>query len=177
MKDASGASFTDPQTLVTRVHGVTMLEAAKHGLEENCVLALVKEYPNETGRKISSIVLNAGIAHPGDPAVAAAAASRAAGNSPNTALTAAVSIVGKKAADRAMQAAAFLTELFQDDLGDDPFLPGFDHEHQIEWALAAPEGKALLADAADPRAEQALQAVAACVADSVFTEFLHALAL
>jgi succinyl-CoA synthetase alpha subunit len=177
MRNASGATFTDAQTQVTRLHGVPMLEAAKHGLEENCVLALVKEYPNEKGRKLASIVLNAGLALHGDPAVTAAMASRVAGNSPNAALTAAVSIVGKKRAEGAMQAVDFLTELFQYDLGEDPYVPTFDFGPMIEEALEAPEGKALLLEEADPRAEQMAAAIAAGAADSVFTEFLHALAL
>jgi succinyl-CoA synthetase alpha subunit len=49
MKDASGASMMDPETQITRLHGVSILDLATRTYEDNLVLALVREYPDDSG--------------------------------------------------------------------------------------------------------------------------------
>ena len=94
MKDASGASMMDPKTQITRLFGVSVLDVATRPYEDNLVLSLVHEYPDDTGRALANVALNAFVNLHDTPMLAAAYASRMAGNSPNTALCAALSILG-----------------------------------------------------------------------------------
>ena len=94
MKDASGASMMDPETQITRLHGISILDVATRSYEENLVLALVREYPDDTGRALANVALNAYVDLHGTPMLAAAHAAREAGSSPNTALCAAVALIG-----------------------------------------------------------------------------------
>jgi len=122
MKDASGASMMDPNTQVTRVHKVSILDASKKSLEENLVFSLMKEYPREKETALANLAFNSFVNMDGDPALAAADASRDAANSPNTVLASAISIIGKGRASKAMAAIDLMTELFQFDKIEDPFL-------------------------------------------------------
>ena len=113
MKDASGASMMDPTTQITRVYNISIMDASKRSLEENLVMSLIKRYPSEYERALANIAFNSYVNHFDKPALAAAAAARQAQSSPNTALAAAVAIVGKKTVEGASKAINRLVELFQ----------------------------------------------------------------
>ncbi len=113
LKDASGASMMDPKTQVTKVHNLSILDASKRSFEENLVFSLIKEYPDTDGRALANIVLNALTNMDGDPALAAADAAREAESSPNSILSASVSILGKGRVKAAKEAATLFVDLFQ----------------------------------------------------------------
>ena len=113
LKDASGASMMDPKTQVTKVHNLSILDASKRSFEENLVFSLIKEYPDTDGRALANIVLNAFTNMDGDPALAAADAAREAESSPNSILSASVSILGKGRVKAAKEAATLFVDLFQ----------------------------------------------------------------
>ncbi len=112
LKDASGASQMDPKTQVTSLHGVSMLEAAQYPLEANVSLALLHEPGGENDRRLVNVAIGAELNLDGDPALVAAQAAREAGNSPNSVLAAAASIIGPKRQEAARKAAAELIDLF-----------------------------------------------------------------
>ena len=113
MKDASGASMMDAKTQVTKVHNVTVLDASRKSLEENLVFSLLKEYPDGYAIDLANLAFNAYVNMRGDAALIAADASRDAENSPNTALSSAIAIMGKGRVKNAVSAASLLLELFQ----------------------------------------------------------------
>jgi len=113
LKDASGASMMDPETQVTKLHKLSILDASKRSLEENLVFSLIKEYPDTDGRALANIALNAFTNMNGDPALAAANAAREAESSPNSILSASVSILGKGRVKAAKGAATLFVDLFQ----------------------------------------------------------------
>ncbi|MEC7641036.1 MAG: CoA-binding protein [Nitrospinota bacterium] len=113
LKDASGASMMDPKTQVSKIHNVSILDASKKTLESNLVFSLVKQYPNQGGEALANIALNGFVNMHGHPALVAAEAARESGNSPNTVLSCVAAIMGKKEAQKAMDAASALLELFQ----------------------------------------------------------------
>ena len=97
MKDASGASQMDAKTQVRSLHGTTMLNAATLPLESNVALALVHDAGGENDRKLIAPAVASYINLHGRPELAAAQASREAGNAPNAVLAAAAAIVGPSA--------------------------------------------------------------------------------
>jgi len=175
MKDASGASMMDPATQITRLHGVSILDLATRPYEDNLVLALVREYPDEAGRALANIVLNAYVNLHGTPMLSAAFSAREAGNSPNTALCAAVAMMGPNMLEGARRAVDTLLGVFRGSGLTDPSNPGF----TVDALLAATEGdqaRALTVAEPDPLAEGMLAGAAARgAAGSVFLRFLGAL--
>lgn len=113
MKDASGASMMDPNTQVTKVHNVSILDSSKRSLEENLVFSLIKRYPDAYGTELANAAFNAMINHDGDPALTAAQAAREAESSPNSVLSASTSIIGKGRVKGALRASAILLDAFQ----------------------------------------------------------------
>ncbi len=114
MKDASGASMMDPNTQVTRVHNISVLDASKRTLEENLVMSLLKGYPDDYGKALANVALNAYVNHNGDGAAIAADCARQAESSPNTVLASAIAIVGKGRVKSALAVSELLLETFQD---------------------------------------------------------------
>lgn len=114
MKDASGASMMDPNTQVTRVHNISVLDASKRTLEENLVMSLLKGYPDDFGKALANVALNACVNHNGDGAAIAADFARQAESSPNTVLASAIAIVGKGRVKSALAVSELLLETFQD---------------------------------------------------------------
>lgn len=112
MKDASGASQMDPKTQVSSLHGTSMLDAATHPLESNVALALVHDVGGENDLKLIAASIAAYVNLHGSPALAAAQASREAGNPPNTVLAAAASIIGPRTQQAARHALALMLERF-----------------------------------------------------------------
>lgn len=176
LKDASGTAMMDPKTQVSKMHGVTVLDASTRSFEENLVHSLVRSYPTESGRAMANIALNAYVNRYDTVGLTAAQASRNAGNSPNTALSAAVAIVGPDNALSGRVALQCMAELFRDADLDDPENADFDVMPVIEKALQCENGNALLSQGNMVRGTIMLNAVKARGIQSVFIRFLEALA-
>jgi len=175
MKDASGASMMDPQTQITRLYGISVLDVATRPYEDNLVLSLIREYPDDTGRALANVVLNAYVNQHGTPMLAAAYAARLAGNSPNTALCAAVSIVGPKLVAGARDCTRALMERFRETQLHDPAEPGFDVQSALDQTLGEETFEPFLAQETDAQAQLMLDGIAARGAESVFLRYLQAL--
>ncbi len=172
LKDASGASQMDPQTQVSSLHGVSVLEAARLPLEANVSLALLREAGGENDRKLVNVALCACLNLHGDPALAAAQAARDAGNAPNSVLGAALAIVGPRRTAGAGEIAALLIERFhaaglRDALDDDFDLGALADDAALR--------RLVLADGPDPQAEAMLAGLDAREARSVFVRWLRGL--
>ncbi len=172
MKDCSGASMMDPKTQVSKIHGMSVLDATQHSMESNLVMALIRESIDANGEKLANVAIGAEVNLAGSPLLVAADAAREAGNAPNSVLAAACSIVGPKRVNGARTAAERLVELFAhqglDDAADDAF--------DIAPMVANKEAAATFLGAeADPKAERMLVAVAARGGKSVFLRYLQAL--
>lgn len=176
MKDASGASVMDPKTQVSQLHGVSVLDMATKSYESNLMLALLREYPDKNGRALANVALNAFVNQHGTPMLAAADASRAGGNSPNTALSSAIAILGPKSMSISRKAVQILLELFRKARLFDPEDDSFDFEAQLEEAIAGPDLEVFLSEGRTERGSLMLAAVRARSARSVFVSFLEALA-
>nr|MDJ0892695.1 CoA-binding protein [Gammaproteobacteria bacterium] len=174
MKDASGASLMDPATQLTRLHGASILKLATRPYEDNLVLALVQERPDELGRALANVVLNAYVNLHGTPILSAAFGAREAGNTPNTALCAALAMMGPKLVEGARQGVEILLAAFRDSGLTDPGDPAF----AIEQALSNAENlRSLLSPQPDGLAEAMLAGASARGASgSVFLRLLEALA-
>ena len=112
MKDASGASQMDAKTQVSSLHGLSMLQAATLPFEANVALALVHEPGGENDRRLIAPAVAAYVNLHGRPELAAAQASREAGNAPNAVLAAAAAIVGPRRQAAARSALKFMIERF-----------------------------------------------------------------
>lgn len=172
MKDASGVSQMDPATQVTRVNGVSVLDAAQHTMEGNVGLVLLKEPGGENDRQLVSVAVGAFVNLHGEPELAAAQAAREAGNAPNAVLAAAVAIVGPKRLEPARAALAAMLERFAAaglrDAQDERFELG---------ALldSARDAGLLLSPRPDARAEAMLAGLRSRGVRSVFVRYLEAL--
>ena len=100
MKDASGATRMDAKTQVTSIYGKTVLDLSRQPVEANICHVLTKSAGNDNTQKI----VNALVGHfVNSPEVTSASAvarqAQEAGNTPNTVLAAALSLVGPKHAE------------------------------------------------------------------------------
>ena len=167
MRDTSGASFMDPNTQITHVHGLSILELAKRTLESNLCYALTREPGGANDSALANVAVAAGVNLHGDPMLAAAQAAREAGNAPNAVLAAACSIYGPKRVEAARKATDAFIDLFAHsglkDAGDESF------------DLPKKEKGLFIGAQPDPRAEAMLAALAARRAKSVFVRYLRAL--
>jgi succinyl-CoA synthetase alpha subunit len=171
MKDASGASQMDPKTQVTHLHGLSMLRAAQNSLEANLALALLHETGGENDSALINVAVGAFVNLHGDPALAAAEAARASGNSPNTVLAAACSAIGPGRVQGARRAMQTLIDAFsKTGLADarDSTLDVSDFVNDTARA-------SLTAASHDARAEAMLAALKARGAQSVFVRYVQAL--
>lgn len=167
LKDASGASMMDPKTQVSKIHNVSILDASQRSFESNLVFSLVKQYPCEYGEGLANIALNAFLNMSGHPALIAAEAARENENSPNTVLASAIAILGKKEAQKAMQASSALIDLFQYAKMTDP-MEDYDYKEILKDAEKYKD--ALLAPSDNANAKAMSQA-AAGLGKSVFISF------
>ena len=175
MKDASGASMMDPVTQITRLHGVSLLDLATRPYEDNLVLALVREYPDGAGRALANVVLNAYVNLHDTPVLAAAFSARKAGNSPNTALCAALAMMGPSMIAGARGAVETLLALFRDSGLSHPSDAAFSVDAVVD-AATADQVRALTVVEPDRHAEAMLAGAAARgVSGSAFLRFLDAL--
>jgi succinyl-CoA synthetase alpha subunit len=176
MKDCSGASMMDPETQVTRLCGISVLDVATRPYEDNLVLSLVREYPDAHGRALINVALNAYVNLHGTPMLAAAYAARQAGNSPNTAICSALAIIGPGMVAGARQCTQALLELFRRSGLADPADEGCDLAPLVGKALEGTAAAALLREDEDPQARIMLDGIAARGAQSAFVSFLRQLA-
>jgi succinyl-CoA synthetase alpha subunit len=176
LKDASGASKLDPQSQVAKLHGVSVLAAAERPLEDNLVLALTRAYPDQTGRSLANVALNATIELHGRPELAAAEAAREAECSPNSVLAAAVGLVGPRRAQRSGAAVELLVELFRNTTLKDPSKDEIDLTPLLEQASQNELWCKLTAPQPDARADEMARAIHARGARSVFVTFVEQLA-
>ena len=172
MKDCSGASQMDSGTQVTSVHGRSILDLAREPLEANFALPLVHEGAGENDRALLNVAVGAEVNLHGDAALAAADAAREAGNSPNTVMAAAASIIGPKRVARALAAADALITLFAHSGLADARDESFDIKR---IAMPGAARAAFVAEQADPRAEAMLEAASRRGAKSAFLRFLQGL--
>lgn len=169
MKDTSGASIMDPATQVTSLHGVSMLDAAKEPFEANLCLAVLRELGGPNDNKLANVAIAAHVNLHGDPMLAAADAARHAGNAPNSAVAAAVSILGPRRVEGARLAVDRLIDLFAHKVRDAADEAGFDP------AAVPADGTDLLGQAPDPKAAAMLAALEARGTRSVFLRQLRRL--
>ncbi|KQP14030.1 CoA-binding protein [Pseudorhodoferax sp. Leaf267] len=173
MKDASGASQMDAKTQVSSLHGTSMLNAATLPLESNVALALLHDAGGDNDRKLIAPAIAAYINLHGRPELAAAQASREAGNAPNAVLAAAAAIVGPKRQQAARDALKFMIERFHAaGLGNEY---GASLSDSFDIALVDAGSQAgLTTGAPDARAQALLDGVAARGGRSVFLRWLQA---
>ncbi len=112
MKDTSAASRMDAQTQVSSLHGVTMLQAAAHGFESLVKLAVLHELGDENDQRLVATAIAAHVNLHDTPELAAAQASREAGNAPNAVLAAAAAIIGPNRQRAAREAVKLMIEHF-----------------------------------------------------------------
>jgi succinyl-CoA synthetase alpha subunit len=170
MKDTSGASMMDPKTQVSRIHNISILDASKRSFEENLVMSLTHGYPSEYSTKLANIALNGYVAADGTPELIASDASRKAGNSPNTVVTAAVSIIGKETVAKATGVTKHLLELFEHTGLTDPE-DDFDYSAILK-GITDDEKACITAADDDARAPLLTKAVSALKGGSVFIKFV-----
>ena len=172
LKDASGVSQMDAKTQVTRLNGVSVLDAAQYPLEANVGLALLKEPGGENDRKLVSVAVGAWLNLHGDATLAAAQAAREAGNAPNAVLAAALAIVGPRRTEPARAIARELIERFAAAGLKDALDESFKLDRLLE---AGSGGASMLAAQPDPRAQAMLDGLRARGARSVFVRYLERL--
>ena len=167
MKDASGATVMDPQTQVTSLHGVSMLDATKEPFESNLCLAILRERNGANDNALANLAIAAHVNLHGDPILAAADAAREAGNAPNAVLAAAASLLGPRRVAGAMRATEALLDRFLHKVRD-----AVDEEASFAGIEADPT---LLGPAPDARAARLLAAFEARGGKSVFVRYLRTL--
>ncbi|KOR30931.1 CoA-binding protein [Achromatium sp. WMS2] len=172
MKDRSGSSLMDPRTQVTKVSGVSVLDAASYSLESNYCLALLHEHNDANDNALINTAVACDINLHGDAIISLVDAVRAAGNSPNTVLSAACAVIGPGKVNAARAAADVFMDLFGHS--------GLDQADHVEFDISgiganAEQLKCLVSDVADPKAESMLAGLEARGAKSVFINYLKSL--
>jgi hypothetical protein len=174
MKDASGASQMDANTQVSSLHGTSMLDAATLPFEANVALALVHDAGGENDRKLIAPAVAAYVNLHGRPELAAAQASREAGNAPNAVLAAAAAIVGPRRQEAARSALTFMLERFHAAALGMEF--GASLSESFDIAKVDTAGlPGLTTDLPDPRAQALMAGVQARGGRSVFLRWLQSL--
>jgi len=172
MKDTSGASQMDAKSQITSLNGVSVLDAAQYAMESNVGLALLHEPGGPNDRALVDVAIGSEVNLYGEPALAAAEASRLAGNAPNSVLAAAASIIGPRRADAARKAAQALIGQFAEaglrNALDETFDLGLVTTDEATRAL-------LMADSPDAKAEAMLAGLERRGGKSVFVRHLRRL--
>jgi succinyl-CoA synthetase alpha subunit len=174
MKDASGASQMDPKTQVSSLHGTTMLAAAQRPLESAVALALLHDVGGENDMKLIAPAIAAHVNLHGRPELAAAQASRDAGNAPNAVLAAAAAIVGPRRQQAARAALVFMIERFHAASLGSEYGASLSDTFDIDTVDRSGE-PGLTSDRPDPRAQALMAGVEARGGRSVFLRWLRSL--
>jgi succinyl-CoA synthetase alpha subunit len=170
LKDASGATQMDAATQVSSLHGVSMLQAAQQPFESHVALALLHESGDAHACKLINVAVTAFVNLHGTPELAAAEASRDAGNAPNAVMAAALSIVGPRRQRAAREAAALMIDRFA--------AAGLSDALDASFDLSRIDGAGtdkLQANGRDPLAEAMLAGLKARGATSVPLRWLDSL--
>lgn len=167
MKDASGVSQMDPNTQVSSLHGISMLQAATQSLETNACLALLHEAGDEDDAKLINVAIGAFVNLHETPELAAAQAAREAGNAPNAVLAAAATIVGPRRQQSARTAMKWLLDRFAEAKLVNARDKCFDASRIDVGSMDL-----FFADTRDARAEAMLAGLSARGAQSVFVRWL-----
>lgn len=170
MKDTSGASQMDPETQVTSLHGVSMLDAARYPLEANLGLALLHEPGGANDQALVNVAVGAEVNLHGSATLAAAQAAREAGNAPNSVLAAACSLVGPARAQTARRIAQVLFESFARAGLRNALDESFD---TAAATIGEPEQNLLVSAQPDPKAQAMLAGLQSRRAKSVFVRYLQ----
>jgi succinyl-CoA synthetase alpha subunit len=177
MKDTSGATMMDPKTQVSKIYGTSVLETARHTYEDNLVMSMVQKYPDDNGRALANVLLNANVNQGNSSALAAAEACREAGNSPNTVLTSAIAVLGPNTTKIARQAVEKLLKVFHGSELVNPADTAFDYSSHKDAVLADEDAKNILVSKeSDECAQMMLEAIEKRGAKSVFINFIKELA-
>jgi succinyl-CoA synthetase alpha subunit len=169
MKDRSGSSIMDPKTQVTRVSGVSVLDAAGYPLESNYCLALLHEHNDANDNALFNAAAAVEVNLYGDPAICMADAARASGNAPNVVLSAACAMIGPGRVSAARAAADVFIDLF----GQSGLHSG--DQTDFDFSAIVPTAEQLsrlMGNAPDPKARTLLAGLAARGARSVFIDYL-----
>jgi succinyl-CoA synthetase alpha subunit len=172
MKDCSGSSVMDPKSQITKVNGISILDAAKQPLESNLCMALVREINDANDNTLFNLAVAARVNLYGEVMLAAADAAREAGNASNTAISAAVALLGPKRAEAARQAADTLMDLF----AHSGLVKGDDEHTSITPKIASEiQLASLLGKSPDVKAVALLDAYDKRGGKSVFVRYLRSL--
>jgi hypothetical protein len=169
MKDASGASQMNPQTQVSSLHGVSMLQATQYPVEANIALALLHEPGGPNDQALINVAVGAELNLQGDATLVAAQAAREAGNAPNAVLAAAASIVGPRRVERARAALSALIDAFAAAGVADALDDSFD---VAKIPVPPATQQLLVGERADPKAIAMLSGLQARGARSVFLRYV-----
>ncbi|HJK99132.1 MAG TPA: hypothetical protein RMF84_18050 [Polyangiaceae bacterium LLY-WYZ-14_1] len=112
LKDASGATRMDPESQVSSLHGVSVLDAGQASVNSNLCLALLREPTDANGDHLAHVAVSGYVNLFGDPMLTAAEAARQAGGAPSMVLGAAVALLGPHRVDRARQAVDAFIDAF-----------------------------------------------------------------
>jgi len=170
LKDASGVSQMDAKTQVTRLNGVSVLDAAQYTLEGNVGLALLKEPGGENDRMLVSVAVGAYLNLHGEATLAAAQAAREAGNAPNAVMAAALAIMGPRRTEPARAIAHDLIARFSAAGLKD----ALDESFSLGGLLESPAA-GMVRTTPDARAQAMLDGLRARGARSVFVRYLERL--
>ncbi|MFC6672164.1 hypothetical protein [Marinobacterium aestuariivivens] len=172
MKDASGVSHMDAKTQITRLHNLSILDSATRPLESSFCQALTGEHNGDNDNALTNVAIAGNLNLHGDIMIQAADAAREAGNAPNVALSAALSMLGPGRIESARSGVDVLIELFAHSGLEDARDEDFDFS-----GIAIDDDQAALfvGGQSDARAEAMLQAIRARGARSVFVRFLEQL--
>ncbi|MGB8380249.1 MAG: hypothetical protein WCG47_03200 [Dermatophilaceae bacterium] len=171
MKDASGASLMDPDTQVSSLRGMSILQAAQQPMEANIVLALLGRRADPRDGNVVDVAVGSHVNLYGSAALAAVQAAREAANTPNTVIAAAVALAGPRPSLAARRATALLLDLFTgsglatDDSGAD--LTAYQASPELAALVVGPEP--------DPDAEALRTGLRTRSVSSVFLRWLEQL--
>ena len=170
MKDCSSSSIMDPDTQVTRVSGVSVLDASGLPLEANLCLPLIRDINDANDNALFNVAIASGLNLHGEDIVAVAEAVRQGGNAPNAVLAAACCVVGPSRVASACAAADTLIDLFA-------FTPLAEGK-VVDFATIKPTDEqraTLVSDKPDAKAEAMLKALKARKAKSDLVAYLVSL--
>jgi len=172
MKDRSGSSLMDPNTQVTKISGISILDTARYPLESNYCLALLREHNDENDNALFNAAIAAEVNLYGTVVPTVTDAARAAGNSPNTVLSAACALMGPAQVNGARAAADVLIDLFGHS--------GLHHGDQTNFdfsciILSEEQRKKLIGIEPNQKAEAMLAGIASRGAKSAFLDYLRSL--
>ncbi len=172
MKDCSGSSVMDSTSQITRVNGISILDTSKMGLESNLCLNLVREPNGDNDNILFNVAVTSYINLHGDAILAAADAAYQAGNTPNTVLAAACTILGPARVEGAAKAADTLIDLF----AHSGIENADDEDADISAIEVSPEQLACLTGKEpDAKAEAMLEALEARRGKSLFVHYIRSL--